>query len=78
MSIILEAISRHKPDKIALIGDDQTLTYKELAAAIDDIALGLDSVKVLGLALENGIEWVLWDLAAIRAGIVCVPLPLFL
>src|SRR5688572_5808262 len=77
MSIILEAISRHKPDKIALIGDDQTLTYKELAAAIDDIALGLDSVKVLGLALENGIEWVLWDLAAIRAGIVCVPLPPF-
>ena len=47
MSIILEAISRHKPDKIALIGDDQTLTYKELAAAVDDIALGLDSVKVL-------------------------------
>lgn len=77
MSIILEAIAGHEPDKTALVGDDRTLAYKELTAAIDDIVLGLDSVKVLGLALENGIEWVLWDLAAMKAGIVCVPLPPF-
>jgi long-subunit acyl-CoA synthetase (AMP-forming) len=31
----------------------------------------------VALALDNGIDWVLWDLAALHAGLVCVPLPSF-
>ncbi|MBA4742987.1 MAG: AMP-binding protein [Azoarcus sp.] len=31
----------------------------------------------VALALDNGISWVLWDLALLRAGCVCVPVPGF-
>lgn len=31
----------------------------------------------LALALDNGLDWALWDLAALHAGVVCVPLPAF-
>ncbi len=37
-------------------------------------ALGAHRVA---LALDNGIDWVLWDLAVLHAGLVCVPLPAF-
>lgn len=77
MSIILDAIRMHEPDKVALVGDQRTFTYGELASAVDDIATGLSHIKVLGIALDNVPEWLLWDLAAIKAEIVCVPLPPF-
>ena len=31
----------------------------------------------LAIALDNGLDWALWDLAALQAGLVCVPLPSF-
>ena len=31
----------------------------------------------VALALDNGVDWALWDLALLRAGLVCVPLPGF-
>src|SRR5690606_12026918 len=36
-----------------------------------------NDVRILGLHLDNGIEWVIADLAAIFAGITIVPLPAF-
>ncbi|MCB9989808.1 MAG: AMP-binding protein [Rhodospirillales bacterium] len=77
MSVILEAINRHDPDKIALVSASQSVTYGALAKAVEDMANGLSNVRVLGIALDNGTEWLLWDLAAVKAGITCVPLPPF-
>jgi len=39
--------------------------------------LKTQNVKVLGLFLDNGIDWVLFDLAAQQLEIICIPIPLF-
>jgi long-subunit acyl-CoA synthetase (AMP-forming) len=31
----------------------------------------------VAIALDNGVDWALWDLAALQAGLVCAPLPSF-
>jgi long-chain acyl-CoA synthetase len=31
----------------------------------------------VAIALDNGLDWALWDLAVLQAGLVCVPLPAF-
>ncbi|MCB9987846.1 MAG: AMP-binding protein [Rhodospirillales bacterium] len=82
MSILLDSLKKHAermPDRPALIGDDSILSYGDLSAAINEkeTALKTDACRVVGLQMDNGIEWVLWDLAAIKTGIVCVPMPPF-
>ena len=77
MSIILEVIESCDPEKLAIIGDDRTLTYGELFHEIESIAIDLEGVSVLGISHDNGIDWLLWDLAAMKLGIPCVPLPPF-
>ena len=77
--MILAAIGSHDPGRMALQDENRNLRYGEIAAAVAKrrTALHDASVKVLGLALDNGVDWLLWDLAALSAGIVCVPLPPF-
>lgn len=77
MSLILEVIESCNPEKPAVVGDNHTLTYGELFNAVEARSADILDVKVLGIALDNGIEWLLWDLAAIKLGIPCVPLPSF-
>ncbi len=77
MTHILATIKSHDPDKPALIGDAVKYTYGDLTSQIQLRASILMNVKILGLALDNGPEWILWDLAAISAGIPCVPIPPF-
>jgi long-chain acyl-CoA synthetase len=63
----------------ALVAGSQQLNYAQLLREIELRAEHLHQLgaRRLGLALDNGIEWVLWDLAALFAGLVCVPLPGF-
>jgi len=77
MSLVLEAIQNHKPSCLALVGDAQRYTYGGLRKEISCRVEAMSDVSVLGLALDNGPDWVLWDLAAVQAGIPCVPLPPF-
>ncbi len=77
MSIILHAIQNHQAGKNALIGDTRKLTYRELDVEIHRRAKQLADVTVVGLALDNGCDWVVWDLAAVKAGVPCVPIPPF-
>lgn len=73
-----ERITAHDPKKIALHDGKQGVRYGDLLSEIQGRADKLAGVVgVLGLSLDNGIEWVLWDLAARKAGIPCVPLPPF-
>jgi long-chain acyl-CoA synthetase len=79
MSHVLAAVRAHAtrhPDAIAIHGDRRRLSYRELAAPLDGIATQLRA-RVLGILVDNGPQWVMLDLAAQAAGIVCVPLPAF-
>jgi long-subunit acyl-CoA synthetase (AMP-forming) len=64
-------------DKIALQDETQSVSYLELNTRIDEYATKLKDVKCLAIGLDNSVEWVLWDLAAISAKVPCVPLPPF-
>jgi len=77
MSLILQKIQNHNPDDLALIGEIQSFTYGDLKQEITIREKQLSPVAVLGLLLDNGCDWVLWDLAAVQAGITCVPIPPF-
>ena len=75
---LLTALRSHG-QRPALVGAQQQLTYAQLLLEVQARAERLHQLGAqrLGLALDNGIEWVLWDLAALVADVVCVPLPGF-
>jgi long-subunit acyl-CoA synthetase (AMP-forming) len=65
--------------RIALFDGERTLDY---ATLLDDISrlrdwLSSTNVRVVGLDLDNSIEWVLFDLALLGTEFVCVPIPQF-
>ncbi len=66
-------------DRTALQAGGQALSYVELrGAVVARIArlARLDARRV-ALSLDNGIDWVLWDLALLFSGRLCVPIPGF-
>ena len=75
--MLFERIQSHDPEKIALRDADQVVCYGDLAQEIQSRIEALANVSVLAIALDNGVEWVLWDLAALKAQIPCVPVPPF-
>lgn len=82
MSLVIDAIRRHAATSAgaAAVADErETLTYAQLEAAVERLAERFASVapRTIGLYADNGVGWVLADLAALRAGIPIVPLPLF-
>lgn len=75
--MLLDALKTHNPDRVALHDETRSVTYGDLN---HEIAIRMDflrGVSTLAIALDNGVEWLLWDLAALKAGIPCVPLPPF-
>lgn len=64
---------------IALGEGPRQLSYAELRHEVAARASHLQQLGVqrVALTLDNGLEWALWDLALLRAGLVCVPLPGF-
>jgi len=82
VDIILDR-ARETPDRTALWFEDQSLTYAELDARSARLAerlreLGMTSGEWLGVYLDNTAEALLTMLAAMRAGIVFVPVNLML
>lgn len=74
---LFDTIKTHNPDRVALRDETRSVSYGDLE---HEIALRMDflrGVSALAIALDNGVDWVLWDLAALKAGIPCVPLPPF-
>jgi long-subunit acyl-CoA synthetase (AMP-forming) len=82
---IFSAIGRHassQPAHMALLDTEGGISYGELPAAITAAAEMLDAILppddgAVGLALKNGIPWVIADLALMFLGRPCVPLPPF-
>ena len=63
----------------ALIAADRTLDGREVLAGVAERMHMLDAIGAhrVALALDNGADWVMWDLALLFGGRVCVPLPDF-
>ena len=74
---LLNAIRCQAPEKIALCDETRSIPYGRLALEVEERILALRGVSVLAIALDNSVEWLLWDLAAMQAGIPCVPVPPF-
>ena len=66
-------------DAPALSEGARQLSYRQLLEQVGaraDLLLRHGARRV-SLALDNGIDWVLWDLACLQASLPCVPLPGF-
>lgn len=82
MEQILQQIRQQaaeQPRAVAVRSGDLALSYVELIADVDKVANRLirNAVKRIGLYLDNGIDWIVTDLACAQAGITVVPLPWF-
>lgn len=75
--MLLDSIKNHDPEKVALRDQTRAISYGEMDEEISARAARLYNVSVLAIALDNGVDWVLWDLAALKSGIPCVPVPPF-
>ena len=67
------------PTQCALQGAHSSMSYAELAFAVEQTAYKLNqaSPKVLGLAMDNDPAWAVMDLAAASLDLPVVPLPHF-
>ena len=67
------------PEKICVRDDVQQLTRLQLLEQVEIVARELMAYRneVIGLLADNGVPWLIIDLAAQRAGVVLLPLPLF-
>ena len=74
-----DRLRSHPPGAPAVQGSAGALSYGALLDAVDVLAevLLAGRVRVLATRLPNGPPWIVADLAALRAGVVHVPLPLF-
>lgn len=66
-------------NKVALVQQDKQLTYQALAEAVTARKnwLMAQQVSRVAIAMDNTIEWVLFDLACQAAELCCVPVPSF-
>jgi long-subunit acyl-CoA synthetase (AMP-forming) len=86
---IINSLHEHasqRPEAIAIIagsidrpGEDVATSYQQLAARVSSRALWLQMqhCQTLAFQLDNGLEWVITDLAGLQAGVDIVPIPSF-
>lgn len=75
----LRIYAERKTNAVALSGDRLKLDYATLYAEViyRQQRLRVENIKVLALALDNGVEAIIWDLAALFEGVTCLTLPPF-
>lgn len=82
MNAVIQAIKSHAtklPQQLALIGLDTQISYAALQQQLTELMLlpQLNQAKVVGLAMDNGPAWAIFDLALLVITTPVVPLPLF-
>ncbi|WP_339488326.1 AMP-binding protein [Pseudomonas rhizophila] len=77
--LTLREHAQRKGYAVALWGDNLRLDYATLYSEVvyRQQRLRDEHIKVVALALDNGVEAMLWDLAALFEGLACVILPGF-
>jgi long-chain acyl-CoA synthetase len=75
---LFERLDEHA-EAIALREGSRQLSYRQLLDELQRRSAQLQQcgAQRIALALDNGSDWLLWDLAILHAGLVCVPLPGF-
>ena len=76
---LFESQVEQTPDAVAVVFDDQQLTYQELNAKANQLAhylqgLGVDSEVLVGLCLDRSLDMVIAMLGILKAGGAYVPL----
>src|SRR6266496_2631821 len=71
--------ARLRPDAVAIVDGDRTLTYREAADASNQLAhhlidRGLTAEQVVGISLDRSAEMVVGLLGVLQAGCAFVPL----
>ena len=74
---MFKQIFNHPADRIALQDEHETITYGQLAEAIEIRQTLLRDVKCLAIALDNSVDWIIWDLACLLSNITTIPIPPF-
>lgn len=82
MSLVIDAIAAYSncsPENTALISGDRKISYRELHHNLTWLADIISSFSANSVAwcLDNGIDWILLDLACLKAGVNLVPIPGF-
>lgn len=77
---LIRAHAERFPHRIAIEGQGRRYTYPALCDAIAEASdlLRRKGTRCLGIVMDNGPAWAIWDLAALDAGVVCVPIGHFL
>lgn len=75
----VQQLALKQPDRTALVGKSQKLSYAELVQAIQNTGeqLRVLNIRMMALALDNSPVWAVLDLAAMESNIPVVPLPFF-
>ena len=60
-----------------IIGSSGSLTWSQLHTEVKTLARQLQNNRCLGVLMDNSPAWIVTDLAALQAGCVNVPLPVF-
>jgi len=76
---LLARVAARSRDVPALIAPDTAIDGPALVEAVEQLAADLarSGARTVATLLDNGPAWIVADLAALRAGIVHVPLPTF-
>jgi long-subunit acyl-CoA synthetase (AMP-forming) len=80
MSRVISALQTHaelKPNELAIAGDHLSLTWQELWQEVQALAKHFRGEVAVGLYLGNSPLWIVADLAALHAGVTCIPIPVF-
>ncbi|MGA0806112.1 MAG: AMP-binding protein [Pseudohongiellaceae bacterium] len=80
MNSLLQELDRRLAPAHVVVDDGSTLhTWQDLREGVLQLAALLQSLGVSRVALhaDNGVDWLLADLACQHAGMACIPLPLF-
>lgn len=74
-----EKLAVEQPDKICVLDGVQQRTRQQLMQQVEAVAAELIQYQhqVIGLLADNSVQWLIMDLAAQRAGVILLPLPLF-
>ena len=82
MQTFLDALKSHaqnRPTKQALVAESEQISYRMLIDKVEALALELDATgaETVAFQLDNGVNWVMIDIACCMAGISSVPIPSF-
>lgn len=75
----LEVRAQKNPEGMALVSGERLVSNIDLLHQINRLAIQLEQTKLIcvGLYMDNSIEWIVADLAAMKLGLTLIPIPLF-